>query len=199
MTGYARSRGLPAALLTLVAVTLLAWRCADWLVDAPRFGTSARVPVVALAPLLAGSAAAASLYSHSAELDRTAARRLWCLRSGQLLALTGLYAVTLGATVTTDAAVFGTQAMVRNVLGTAGLAALSAVVFGARLAWMLPLAYTATAYLAAPRAPGGSAAAWAWPVQPGPQPAAWSTAVLLFAAGLAVCAWRGPRSRLGRE
>ncbi|MQY13676.1 hypothetical protein SRB5_38260 [Streptomyces sp. RB5] len=195
---YLRSRALPAALLVLIALTLLTWRCADWLVDSPRFGTTARVPVVALAPLLAGSAAAASLFTHSAELERTAPRPLAALRGVQLLLVTALYALALGATVTSDAAHFGAQAMVRNVLGTAGLAALSAVAFGARLAWVLPLACTGTAYLAAPRVHGGAVSVWAWPVQPGAEGGAWGAALGLLAAGVAAGVRWGPRAGSGR-
>ncbi|MGP3980895.1 hypothetical protein [Streptomyces sp. KR80] len=88
---------------------------------------------------------------------------------------------------------FGAPAMVRNTVGVTGLTAGSAARLGARLSWLPALVYLGPVYLTAPRKPGGPAAVWAWPMQPGPQTAAWWTAGAMFAAGAALLAVRGPR------
>ena len=85
---YARSRALPQTVAALAATTLLAvWaaHALDSYLDPER-----RVPVVALAPLVAATAIGTSLHSASDELDRTAVRPWWRRRLIHLLALTAL-------------------------------------------------------------------------------------------------------------
>lgn len=53
--------------------------------------------------------------------------------------------------------------------------------------------HTSAVYFTARAEPGGPGAVWAWSVQPGPQRAAWWTAVALFAAGTCLYALRGAR------
>ncbi|WP_329613909.1 hypothetical protein OG244_12385 [Streptomyces brevispora] len=52
-------------------------------------------------------------------------------------------------------------------------------------------------YPGGPRAPGGAAALWAWPMQPGPQAGAWVVASPAYGVGAALFAVRGPRSERG--
>ncbi|MFD7650368.1 hypothetical protein ACFV5M_22355 [Streptomyces albidoflavus] len=197
---YARTRGLFTALATLIGTALAAWWFAEWLIDTPRFGASARVPVIAMAPLLAAAAIVGSLHSCSSEIEETAARWIWLYRAGHLAIATAIYAVVLGVTVTIDHAAFGTYAMVRNILGFTGMAALVSILIGARLAWLPVMIYGTTTYLVAPRElHSGLTAAWAWPIQQGSEPAAWWAAMSLFATGISAGSWLGPAQGLHRD
>ncbi|WP_308376051.1 hypothetical protein [Streptomyces sp. ISL-99] len=68
---HARSRAFPLTLASVVGIAAAAAWATDWLEDRPYFDHTARVPVLALAPLLVTAAVGAGLYSHSEELDRT--------------------------------------------------------------------------------------------------------------------------------
>jgi hypothetical protein len=197
---YARTRGVTVWGATLAGTAFVAWWCAEWLIDTSRFGgTGGRVPVVAMAPLLAAAAIVGSLHVYGREIEETAARRQWLWRAGQIVLGTAISAAVLAATVLLDAAQFGAMAMVRNVIGCVGLATLASVVFGARMSWLPLMVYATTVYLSAPRQAHGATVAWAWPMQPGPEPAAWAAATALFVVGLAACSWLGPRTPLGSE
>ncbi|MEW2285626.1 hypothetical protein [Streptomyces sp. NPDC047841] len=198
MTGpllYARSRALPATLATLVGTAAFAlWAAGrlDAYLDPDR-----RVPIVALAPLLASAAIGASLYSASDELDRTAVRRWWPRRLGQLTALTALAALLVVPAVLGHADTFGPPAVVRNTLGCTGVTATAAVLLGARLSWLPAFAYVTAVYLGSSAARGRAATVWAWPMQPGAQPGAWAVALAAFALGAALYAARGARPEGG--
>ncbi|MFJ6846042.1 hypothetical protein ACIQRE_25635 [Streptomyces griseoluteus] len=188
---YARSRALPRTLAALAATTGFAvWAAGSldaWL-DPYR-----RVPVVALAPLLAAAVIGASLRSDSDELDRTAVRPWWPRRLAHLLALTALASALLTPVVAGHAETFGPPVMARNVLGCVGIVALAAVVLGARLSWLPAFAYVSAACLASSGARGRAATVWAWPVQPGAQPGDWAAALAAFALGAVLYAVRGAR------
>ncbi|MEU3206719.1 hypothetical protein ABZ702_23190 [Streptomyces cyaneofuscatus] len=190
---YLRSRALPATLAALAATAVLAAWAADRLQDRPEFDHTARVPVLALAPLLAAAAIGTGLLSHTEELDRTAVRRWWPRRLTYLLALTALAAGALALAVPGHPEHFGAPAMVRNVVGATGVTAAAAALLGARASWLPMTVYGGAVYLAAPRTPGGAAAYWAWPMQPGPEVAAWVTAGTAYVVGAALLALRGPR------
>ncbi|MFF1919565.1 hypothetical protein ACFVW8_03190 [Streptomyces sp. NPDC058221] len=194
---YIRSRGLPRTVAALACVVLLAAWAADWLEDQPGFDHTARVPVLVLAPLLVSAAVGTSLYAAADELDRTAVRRWWPRRLTHLLALTLPAAAALALAVPGHPEAFGAPGMVRNVLGASGVAAASAALVGARLSWLPMTVYCGAVYLAAPRTPGGAAALWAWPMQPGPQAGAWFVALPVYAVGAALFAVRGARTERG--
>ncbi|MCL7429452.1 hypothetical protein [Streptomyces sp. YS415] len=188
---YARSRALPQALASLAAVTLLAvWaaHALDSYLDPDR-----RVPVVALAPLLAAAVIGTSLHTASAELDGTAVRPWWYRRALHLLALTALAAALLPLAVLTSAQTFGPPAMIRNVLGCTGLTAGAAVFLGARLSWLPVFGYVSAMYLGISAIPGGSLPAWAWLLEPTASGTAWTTAATLFMAGGTAYVARGAR------
>ncbi|WP_309506036.1 hypothetical protein [Streptomyces pyxinicus] len=127
---YARSRALPlapAALAGTAAFAVWAAGLLDACLDPDR-----RVPVVAPAPLPASAVIGTSLYSASAELDRTAVRPWWPRRLAQLPALTALAGGLLSLAVLGHPDVFGPPAVLRNTLGCTGLTAAAAVLFGAR-------------------------------------------------------------------
>ncbi|MES4904841.1 MULTISPECIES: hypothetical protein [unclassified Streptomyces] len=190
---YARSRALPMTIAVLIAAAPATAWLADWTVAHSDLGPRARLPVVVLAPMLVSAAIGASLYTHSEELDRTAVRPWWPRRACQLLLLTAVAAALLGLAVPGEARGYGAYAMTRNVLGAVGVSALAAALIGARLSWLPMLVHTGAVYFTAPAEEGGPGAVWAWSVQPGPQPAAWWTAVALFAAGTCLYALRGAR------
>ncbi|MGW3338202.1 hypothetical protein ACWDCL_12060 [Streptomyces sp. NPDC001009] len=189
---YARSRALPVTLVALVANTgFAAWAAGalDAYLDPDR-----RVPVVALAPLLAAAVIGASLHTASDELDRTAVRPWWRRRLLHLVALTALASALLSPAVAGHVETFGPPAMIRNTLGCVGITALAAVVLGARLSWLPGFGYVSAVYLASSGAQGRAATVWAWPVQPGPQPGAWAAALAAFALGTVSYAVRGARA-----
>ncbi|AKN72505.1 hypothetical protein QR97_24495 [Streptomyces sp. PBH53] len=194
MTGlllYARSRALPATLAALAGTAAFAvWAAGrlDAYLDPDR-----RVPIVALAPLLASAVIGTSLYSASDELDRTAVRRWWPRRLAQLTALTALAALLVTPAVLGHAETFGPPAVLRNTLGCTGLTAAAAVLLGARLSWLPAFGYVTAVYLGSTAAEGRAATIWAWPMQPGAQAGAWATAVAAFVAGATLYAVRGAR------
>ncbi|MFG2356124.1 hypothetical protein [Streptomyces sp. NPDC048521] len=194
MTGlllYARSRALPATLAALVGTTAFAvWAATrlDAYLDPDR-----RVPVVALAPLLAAAVIGSSLYTASDELDRTAVRPWWPRRLVQLGALTALAAALLPLAVLGHPEVFGPPAVIRNTLGCTGVTAAAAVLIGARLSWLPAFGYVTAVYLASAGARGRAVTVWAWPMQPGAQVGAWAAALVAFVLGAALYAVRGAR------
>ncbi|MER6685124.1 hypothetical protein [Streptomyces olivaceoviridis] len=194
MTGpllYARSRALPATLAALLGTAAFAlWAAGrlDAYLDPDR-----RVPIVALAPLLASALIGASLYSASDELDRTAVRPWWPRRLAQLTALTALAALLVVPAVLGHADTFGPPAVIRNTLGCTGVTATAAVLLGARLSWLPAFAYVSAVYLGSSAARGRAGTVWAWPMQPGAQPGAWAVALAAFAVGAALYAARGAR------
>ncbi|MFG3011094.1 hypothetical protein ACGFZB_11640 [Streptomyces cinerochromogenes] len=194
MTGlllYVRSRTLPATLAALAATAAFAvWAAArlDAYLDPDR-----RVPIVAMAPLLASAVIGASLYTPSDELDRTAVRRWWPRRLTQLAGLTALAALLVTPAVLGHAETFGPPAVLRNTLGCTGLTATAAVLLGARLSWLPAFGYVTAVYLGSTTARGRAATIWAWPMQPGAATGAWATAVTAFVLGAALYAVRGAR------
>ncbi|MFI0962169.1 hypothetical protein ACH4S8_12310 [Streptomyces sp. NPDC021080] len=188
---YSRSRGIPTTLAALACAGLLTvWMASrpDTYLDPDR-----RVPLVALAPLLASAATGASLHSYTRELDDTAVRRWWPRRLAHLLFLSALSAALLALAVPGHAQEFGAAAMVRNTLGAIGITAGGAVLVGARLSWMPTTLYFSSVYLSASSPRVNNATVVAWLMQPGPQHAAWAAGLALFVAGTALCAARGAR------
>lgn len=188
---YARSRAVPLTLAALAATTA----CAVWAADSldTFLDPYRRVPVVALAPLLAAAVIGTSLFSASDELDRTAVRPWWPRRLVQLTALTALASSALPLAVLGHPEIFGPPAMVRNTLGCTGVTAAAAVLMGARLSWLPAFGYVSAVYLASSGARGRAVTVWAWPMQPGAATGAWVAALAAFVAGAALYAVRGAR------
>ncbi|MFD6550553.1 hypothetical protein [Streptomyces sp. NPDC058398] len=188
---YSRSRGLPATLAALACAALLT----VWMASRPDayLDPYRRVPLVALAPLLAAAATGASLHSYTREVDDTAVRRWWPRRLAHLLFLSVLSAALLALAVPGHAQEFGAAAMVRNTLGAIGITAGGAVLVGARLSWMPTTLYFSAVYLSASSPRVNKATVVGWLMQPGPQHGAWATGAALFVMGTALCAARGAR------
>ncbi|WP_433545704.1 hypothetical protein ACQPZG_11475 [Streptomyces sp. CA-294286] len=191
---YARSRALPGALAALVVLAAFCAWASDWLRPTAQVDPGAGVPVLLLGSLLASGIIGTGLHTHTDALDRTAVAPWWRRRLMHLAGLSALAAGLLACTVLGHPDQFGPSAMIRNVLGATGLAAAGATLLGARLSWLPMTAYASAVGLAAPRCPGGWAAVWAWPVQPGSEAGAWATALAVFAVGGALYVGRGARS-----
>ncbi|MFJ7298585.1 hypothetical protein [Streptomyces sp. NPDC099088] len=188
---YVRSRGIPTTLAILAGAALLtAWAAnrPDAYLDPYR-----RVPLIALAPLLASAAVVGGLHTHSPELDSTAVRPWWPRRLGHLLALSAVAALLLALSVPGHSQQFGAAAMVRNTLGGIGITTVAATVLGARLSWMPTTLYFSAVYLSASSPRVSNATVLAWSMQPGPQRGAWLVGLALFVAGSALCATLGAR------
>lgn len=196
---YARSRAVPVTLAVLAATALGAAWAAQRLVEQPDAGPTARLSVVVLAPLFAAGVVGTGLFTHSPELERGAVRPWWPRRLAHLLLATAPAAVLLALAVTGHFDAYGASAMARNVIGSTGVAAASAVVLGARLSWLPMMVYTAVmSFLGATHpADGGTAAAWAWQFRPEDDVRAWVTALAVFGCGAALHAWRGTRPERG--
>ncbi|MFE1285284.1 hypothetical protein [Streptomyces sp. NPDC058751] len=188
---YSRSRGVPTTLAALAGAALFT----VWMASRPDayLDPERRVPLIALAPLLASMAIGVSLHTYTRELDDTAVRRWWPRRLAHLLFLSALSAALLALAVPGHAQEFGAAAMVRNTLGAIGITAGWAVLVGARLSWMPTTLYFSAMYLSGTSSRVNNATVVGWIVQPGPQHGAWAVGLALFVAGTALCAARGAR------
>lgn len=195
---YARSRAVPATAAALTATALAAAWAARHLLGQPDAGPTARLPVVVLAPLFAAAVVGTGLFTYSEELERGAVRPWWPRRLTHLLLATALTAVLLALAVPGHFDAYGASAMARNVIGSTGAAAASAVLLGARLSWLPMMVYTVVTYLVAGGGGSAGAAAWAWPLRPEGEVRAWVTALAVYACGAVLHAWRGVRGERGR-
>lgn len=195
---YVRSRAVPAGVAALTATALAAAWAARHLLEQPDAGPTARLPVVVLAPLFAAGVVGTGLFTYSEELERGAVRPWWPRRLAHLLLGTGLAAVLLALAVPGHFDAYGASAMARNVIGSTGVAAASAVLLGARLSWLPMMVYAAVTYLLAGSGAGSGAAVWAWPMRPEGEVRAWVTALAVYACGAGLHAWRGVRRERGR-
>lgn len=100
----------------------------------------------------------------------------------------------LAAAVPGGPELYGAPAMVRDLLGAVGVTAPDATLIGARLSRLPMLMHTSAVHLGARNAPDAPGPPRSWSLQPGPQPAAWWTAAVLFAAGTGLYALRGARA-----
>ncbi|GGN58324.1 hypothetical protein GCM10010112_12020 [Actinoplanes lobatus] len=192
---HLRARGGPRFGAGLVLVTVFAWVAAQWLATRPFFdGPAARVPIVALAPLLAALLLARTLAGADESLERVAPVRWRLVRAVHVGAATVLVALLLAATGLHDPAVYGSYALVRNALGCTGLVAGAAVLIGARLAWLPAFAYVVTVYGASPARDGGWENLWGWPLQPSTAGWSWAPALAACAAGAVLYVRWGARN-----
>ncbi|GIJ45116.1 hypothetical protein Val02_20020 [Virgisporangium aliadipatigenens] len=173
---YARSRRLPVAHLTAVAVAL------GGALIAPADGGAGPVLTAFVAVVCAG-VLGTGLTGADPALERTAAIA-WVPRRALHVAAIAAVLAALASAVDGGAH----PAALRDAVGTTGLLALGATALGARTAWALPLAWFAgTVFLPAER----TAARWMFVA--GPEPASTRTAVLLGLSGLCAYALFGNR------
>lgn len=191
---HARARGLPIFVVAVVAVALVGWWCADWLVHREwSTGADSRVPVVAGAPLLGAVLASAGLGGRDEELERSTALRWRLHRLGHIVGAAALIAGALVLIGLWEPQEYGAYELARNTVGFVGLVGVSAAVLGARLAWLPSFAYAAVVYVAAPKPIIPQTAWWTWPLQPWDTDLAAWVAVALFTVGSAVYVVMGPR------
>lgn len=191
---HLRGRGVPALVVGVAAVAVLAWLAADWLVRQDWLGgAAARIPVVVTAPLLAALLVSSGLGGADEELERTTAVPWRLFRSLHVLGAFVLVGGALALIGTWEPRTYGAYELVRNAAGYLGMVAGAAVLTGARLAWAPAFGYAAVVYVAAPKPLRADTAWWAWPLHP------WSTELAawvaggLFVAGLALYARFGAR------
>lgn len=190
------ARGVPAFLVGLAVVAVLAWAAGGWLVSRPYFGGAvARIPVVALAPLLAAVLLGPSLAGADEDLERGTPLpwRVW--RACHVLLAALLCAAVLSLAGLADPHTFGAYALVRNTLGHTGLVVGAAALLGVRLAWLPVFCYGCAVYAAAPRGTDRVTAIWAWPVQPSSATVSWLVVGVLFVAGTAAYVLLGAGGR----
>lgn len=118
--------------------------------------------------------------------ERVAARRLYLWRLGYVLTLVSIVIILLSIALRgVEVAPLGRLAVLRNVLGFAGLTLLGVTFFGSRGSWILPLpivlAYLliGSVMLLSSRVPW-----WAWPYRGGHDAVAWCLSTTLLIAGL---------------
>ena len=138
----------------------------------------------------AASVVAVAVRNPFGESERTTGHWLPLLRLGAALLLSGaaVGALVLGAVG--ERLPGGDPVVLRDVAGLVGVGLLTAALLGGALAWTGTLAYTVVAEFAlleSWRTP------WMWAGRPAHDLGGWLCAGLVFAAGTAVVAVRGPR------
>lgn len=149
--------------------------------------------LAAFGAALGVAAVATGLGGHDLALDRTAAFG-WPPRRAAHLLLGGAVVAALLLAVGLVADPIAPDAFVlRDVLGLGGLAALGAVLFGARAAWAPPIGWSGVTLVVPPGDDHWLSRLLTWPVQPTSTTSATITAVVLGCAGLLAYSWLGCR------
>jgi hypothetical protein len=133
---------------------------------------------------------AVSTYNPFGEPERATGRWLPYLRLGTAVGLTAVAFAALCAGSAAEPLPGGILGILRNVSGATGIGLLLTAVAGASLAWVGPMAYMVVSVFGIA---GGWTTPWLWPARPTHDRGAAICAALVFAAGLAVTAARGPR------
>jgi hypothetical protein len=184
------SRRVPAALGVLVGLGALLWTALHWHWNVAG-GPAAQQVIPLVIETGAAAVIAVASYGPFGEPERATGRCLPWLRLASALILTGAAVGALAAGATGGYLPGGTLALVRDVVGMAGLGLLSAVALGGPFAWTGPMAYwliTESALAA------GWTTPWIWPGRPPRDTGAAICAGLVFAAGLAAFTVRGARA-----
>lgn len=180
---YARSRGIPAALVALPVVLVVAWSAlrSPW--------TPLSASLTALAAVLVITV---GLSGQDPELDASTAVPWPVWRFGHLLLATAVAAVAVLLVQEFVPQPFDAAFVVRDAAGMAGLAGLTAAVAGARLAPVAPVLWWAVSAIMPP----GESLSWritTWPVgSPEDAVTTW-TAAVLFVSGIVAYSARGGR------
>jgi hypothetical protein len=183
---YARSRQVPTSAAAVALVTAAAWAFAQD--DAGPVN-----PGIAVLILTASVAAASvGLGGRDTALDRTAAI-WWIPRRAAHVLLTGTVAgAALLAVQTAGTELAPAPLVVRDSAGLAGLAALGAVLCGARFAWTLPVGWVAFTLLV-PAVPGTAGEVSGWMIIYPATTASTTTAWALLTTGTVLYATAGPK------
>jgi hypothetical protein len=187
---YLGSRRVPAALGALVVCSLVLRGALEWHWIPGSGPLTQQLPV--LLEAATASVIAITTYSPFGEPERATGRWLPYLRPGTAGALTGMAVGLLSLGAAAAHLPGGTLAMARNIAGMAGIGWLSAVVIGAGLSWVGPMAYLAvceSAILNDWRSP------FIWPTRPAQDAGAALCAALVFVAGAVLITAVGARER----
>ena len=156
-------------------------------IDSTGPGTQ-ELPVMIEAATAAVTAVATA--SPFGEPERATGRWLPYLRLADALVLTLTAVGVLAAGMAAAGLPGGTDAMLRNVAGLAGLSLLSSAAVGGMLAWIGPMVFALVADYAILEA---WTTPWLWPARPPHDAGAALCAALAFVLGLAVTTLRGAR------
>jgi hypothetical protein len=187
---YASSRRVLAALAAIAACAagLRGALYGDW----DTYG-ALQLPLI----FEAGAAAIIAITAASpfGEPERATGRWLPFLRLGTTLTLTAAAVAALAAAGTGAHLAGGTLDVLRNVCGLVGIGLLFAAVLGAGLSWLGPMAYLLVGVYAlyTDWHPPTLTTPWIWPGRPPLDRGAAICAALVFAVGLALVTFRGPR------
>ncbi len=186
---HLESRRVPAALVLMAACGAVFQGVLRW----PGSHGSLQIPLI----IEAAAAAIVAVTTHSpfGESERATGRWLPYLRGGAAAGLTTASFAALLAGAVGANLLGGTEALLRDVAGMAGVGLLSAAALGGWLSWIGPMAYLA---LAEEALSSGWHTSWTWPARPPGDLGGALCAALVFFAGLAVVAIRGARA-IGRE
>lgn len=182
------SRQAPSAVGALTVCAVLLWIALQlrWIQGD---GSTAQ-QMLLLIECGAASVVAVSARNPFGESERTTGHWLPLLRLGAALLLSGAAVGTLQLGAMGARLPGGGLEVLRDVAGLAGVGLLTAALLGGALAWAGPLAYTVVAEFALLE---GWRTPWMWAGRPAHDTGGWLCAGLVFAAGTAVVAVRGPR------
>ncbi|MFJ5985899.1 hypothetical protein [Lentzea sp. NPDC092896] len=180
---YAQSRAVPAALVILPVVVLIAWSA----LHSPWTPLSA-----SLTCLAAVVVTTAGLAGQDPELDRSTAIPWPLWRFGHLLLATVVAAASVLLVQKLGQEPFEAAFVVRDTAGMVGLAGLAAAAAGARLAATAPVLWWAVAAIMPPSA-SLTGRIVTWPLGSPDDAATTWTAAVLFVAGIVAYSARGGR------
>lgn len=189
---YARTRGVPSAGVALLILSGMGAAAGHWLATRASLDpATARVPVMVALAVAVAVVLVGTLHSPTDEIERTTPRRWASWRTGHALTATAVGALLTAPVL--PATTYGQTSLLRNTSGLFGLALLSAVIFGPRLGWLLPVGYAATIYLSARLGHEQGQCVWAFIMQPAGSTRAMVSAGLMLVAGTAAWAYAARR------
>lgn len=182
---FLRSRLSERVVAGLLAVSGLAWAWGAWLSQEEG---PLKVALI-LFPIFCGAILANATCSPFGEHERIASRSLVGLRTIQIAGLVSIAAAGLVAAVWAWPVLDAEALVIRNLAGFCGLGLLTAVVIGARLAWIVPVGYGLASFVVGSE----SSSPWALTSSPASSDLAIGIALAALAAGLVLICHYGAR------
>lgn len=182
MVAYLRARNAPQVVVGLALISCSAYIVARALLRGGHGSQDSLIPVILWAPVSTSAVMSFCLTSSMIEVEEAAPRRIRAYTAGLVALLTLSAVLALVPAGSLGGEIYGNADLIRNVIGTFGIALLLAPVVGGRLAWSGPVVFGLVVNGVAPNA-GPTPPVWAWPLRgAGDMPAVF-TALSLFAAG----------------
>lgn len=195
---HARARHLPAVAVGLALTTTSTWMLGRHLAQTDGGADpEQRAVSVVLGALIASALISAALAGADEELELSTRSRWWGLRAVLLATLVAGSAMVMSLAGWWEPGSFGAYAIVRDVLGLAGITAITAAAAGARASWIPGLVWTLVALFSGPDAHELPTALATWMAQPSSVVASWACALTLAAAGVLSHARWGARPLRG--